>query len=151
GLFVAPWIQSAWHLYLTLGVAVGAGAHLMSFTAHSQFLPNWFVRRRALALSIPLARVRAGGVTPLPWPQSISAHDGWRAACVTMGLIVLLLLGPLNLLVRRSPQSMGLLPDGERWESAGTSGRRPVFNVVDTAWARIEWTLPRAARTARFW
>src|SRR5262245_64025204 len=52
GLFLAPFIANPWHFYLTLGVAVGAGANLMSFTAHSQFLPNWFVRRRALAISI---------------------------------------------------------------------------------------------------
>jgi MFS family permease len=151
GLFVAPFIASAWHLYLTLGVAVGAGANLMSFTAHSQFLPNWFVRRRALAISIAFAGVGAGAITLLPWLQSIIAHNGWRAACVTMGLIVLVILGPLNLLVRRSPRSMGLLPDGEGQESARASDKRRTLNVVDTAWAAIEWTLPRAARTARFW
>jgi MFS family permease len=146
GLFIAPFIRSAWHLYLTLGVAVGAGANLMSFTAHSQFLPNWFVRRRALAISIAFAGVGAGAITLLPWLQSIIEHDGWRAACVTMGLIVLLVLGPLNLLVRRSPQSMGLLPDGERQEAVGATGKRRSLDVVDAA-----WTLPRAARTARFW
>jgi MFS family permease len=151
GLFVAPYIGSAWHLYLTLGVAVGAGANLMSFTAHSQFLPNWFERRRALAISIAFAGVGVGAITLLPWLQSIIAHDGWRAACVAMGLIVLLALGPLNLLVRRSPQSIGLLPDGESHAAAGTEGKRRALNVVDTEWAAIEWTLPRAARTTRFW
>jgi MFS family permease len=151
GLFIAPFIRSAWHLYLTLGVAVGAGANLMSFTAHSQFLPNWFERRRALAISIAFAGVGVGAITLLPWLQSIIAHDGWRSACVAMGLIVLLALGPLNLLVRRSPQSMGLLPDGERNAAAGAVGKRQSLNVVDAEWAAIDWTLPRAARTTRFW
>jgi MFS family permease len=151
GLFVAPFITSAWHLYLTLGVAVGAGANLMSFTVHSQFLPNWFVRQRALAISIAFAGVGAGAITLLPWLQSIIAHNGWRAACVTMGLIVLLALGPLNLLVRRSPQSMGLLPDGDRHEAAGVNGKRRTLNVVNAAWAATDWTLPRAVRTGRFW
>lgn len=151
GLFVAPFIASAWHLYLTLGVAVGAGANLMSFTAHSQFLPNWFLRRRALAISIAFAGVGAGAITLLPWLQSIIAHEGWRSACVTMGLIVLLVLGPLNLLVRRSPQSMGLLPDGARHEAAGASGKTRTFNIVNPTWAGTDWTLPRAARTVRFW
>ena len=126
GLFLAPFIASAWHLYLTLGVAVGAGANLMSFTAHSQFLPNWFVRRRALAISIAFSGVGAGAITLLPWLQSIIAHDGWRAACWTMGLIALLVLGPLNLLVRRGPQSIGLLPDGERHGAAGAGGNPPL-------------------------
>jgi MFS family permease len=150
GLFLAPFMTSPWHLYLTLGVAVGCGANLMSFTAHSQFLPNWFVRRRALAISIAFSGVGAGAITLLPWLQTIIARDGWRASCWTMGLIVLLVLGPLNLLVRRSPQSLGLLPDGERREAGASSKRRP-SNVVDAEWAATEWTLPRAARTARFW
>jgi MFS family permease len=151
GLFVAPFIKNAWHLYLTLGVTVGAGANLMTFTVHSQFLPNWFVRRRALAISIAFSGVGAGAITLLPWLQSIIAHDGWRAACVTMGLIVLLLLGPLNLLVHRGPQSLGLLPDGERHEMAGASVKRRTVKIVDPAWAATDWTLARAVRTGRFW
>ena len=151
GLFLAPFISSPWHLYLTLGVLVGAGANLMSFTVHSQFLPNWFVRWRALAISIAFAGVGAGAITLLPWLQSIIAHDGWRASCWAMGLVVLLVLGPLNLVVRRGPQSLGLLPDGERHEEAGTNGKRRPSNIVDANWAATDWTLARAARTARFW
>jgi MFS family permease len=53
GLLTAPAIQEPWQLYATLGVLVGAGANLMSFTVHSQYLPNWFVRRRGLAIIDP--------------------------------------------------------------------------------------------------
>src|SRR5262245_44228416 len=150
GLFLAPSMTSPWHLYLTLGVAVGCGANLMSFTAHSQFLPNWFVRRRGLALSIAFAGVGAGAITFLPWLRTIIAHGGWPASCWTMGLIVLLVLGPINLLVYRGPQTLGLLPDGERHEP-GPNGKPRPSNIVDTAWAATEWTLARAMRTARFW
>ena len=150
GFLLAPFMTNAWHLYLTLGVAVGAGANLMSFTAHSQFLPNWFVRRRALAISIAFSGVGVGAITLLPWLQTIIERDGWRASCWTMGVIVLLVLGPFNLLVRRGPQSLGLLADGERHEPGPDSKRRP-SNIVDAAWAATEWTLPRAMRTARFW
>jgi MFS family permease len=52
GLFLAPFIERPWHFYATLGVLVGGGANMMTYTAHSQFLPNWFVRRRALAICI---------------------------------------------------------------------------------------------------
>jgi len=50
---------------------------------------------------------------------------GWRAAALLSGVGVLLLL-PLALLVRRSPESMGLLPDGERRSADdGALGRVP--------------------------
>jgi MFS family permease len=68
-----------------------------------------------------------------------------------MGLIVLLLLGPLNLLVHRGPQSLGLLPDGERHGAAGAGIKRRTVKIVDPAWAATDWTLARAVRTARFW
>ncbi len=150
GLLLAPAIHSPWHFYATLGVLVGAGANLMSFTAHSLFLPNWFVRRRGLAISIAFSGVGVGAIVLLPWMQSIIIRDGWRAACWAMGLIVLLVLGPLNLLVRHRPQDLGLLPDG-RVRVESNIDPRIRSNIVDHAWASIEWTLSRAVRTGRFW
>lgn len=150
GLLLAPAIATPLHLYLTLGLAVGCGANLMTFTAHSQFLPNWFVRRRGFAISLAFSGVGVGAIVLLPWLQSIIEGDGWRAACWAMGLLVLLALGPLNLLVRRRPQDIGLLPDGERHEATPGGARKP-SNIVDAAWASVDWTLGHAARTGRFW
>lgn len=148
GLFMAPTIKEPWQLYATLGVLVGAGANLMTFTAQSLFLPNWFVRRRSLAISIAFSGVGVGAIALLPWLQTIIARDGWRASCWTMGLLVLFVVGPLNLLVRQKPQDIGLLPDGG--SHAADRTRRP-SNVVDPAWASIDWTLARAMGTGRFW
>ena len=52
GLAGATLIATPWQLYATLGLLVGIGANCMSYSVHSQFLPNWFVRRRALAIGI---------------------------------------------------------------------------------------------------
>src|SRR5215475_1045198 len=46
GLLMAPAIERPWQFYATVGVLVGCGANLTSFSAQSLFLPNWFVRRR---------------------------------------------------------------------------------------------------------
>src|SRR5262245_8833110 len=43
GLLLAPSITRPWQLYATLGALVSAGANMTTYTAHSQFLPNWFV------------------------------------------------------------------------------------------------------------
>jgi MFS family permease len=150
GLLLAPYIRLPWHLYATLGILVGAGANMMTYTVHSQFLPNWFVRRRGLAISLAFSGVGAGAIVLLPWLQSIIVTDGWRASCWAMGLLVICIVGPLNLLVRKRPEDIGLLPDGApRMALAGE--RRAPLNVVDPAWAAIEWTLARAVRTSRFW
>jgi len=150
GLFLAPLIEHPWHLYATLGVCVGAGANLMTYAVHSQFLPNWFVRRRGLAISIAFSGAGVGAVVLLPWLQSIIVMEGWRASCWATGLLVLLIVAPLNLLVRKRPDDIGLLPDGDTL-SPSAAGKQHSSNIVDPAWVAIEWTLARAIRTMRFW
>jgi MFS family permease len=150
GLFLAPYIERPWHFYATLGVLVGGGANMMTYTAHSQFLPNWFVRRRALAIGIAFAGAGVGAIVLLPWLQSIILAHGWRASCSAIGFLVLFVIAPLTLLVSKRPEDIGLLPDGATAQTASTGGRQ-ALNIVDPAWAATEWTLARAARTTRFW
>jgi MFS family permease len=81
--------------------------------------------------------------------QYMIAHVGWRTACWTLGVVLLVALAPINLLLRKRPEDMGLLPDGDL--APHPSAPPPPSNIVDAAWAATDWTLPRAVRTARFW
>jgi MFS family permease len=148
GLLLAPLTTQPWHLYLTIGVLVGAGSICLGYSGQSLFLPNWFVRQRGLATGIAFAGVGIGSVTMLPWVQRIIEQAGWRTACWTLGLLVLIVLAPVNLLLRKRPQDMGLQPDGD---AAPSATFRPASNVLDPAWVATDWTLARAIRTARFW
>jgi MFS family permease len=74
---------------------------------------------------------------------------GWRTACTAMGIAVLIVLAPINLLLRKRPQDIELEPDGDAAPSA--SSAKPLSNILDTAWAGTDWTLGRALATARFW
>jgi MFS family permease len=149
GLLLAPAIERPWHLYATLGVLVGGGANMMTYTVHSQFLPNWFVRRRGLAMSIAFAGVGVGAIALLPWLQSIILSDGWRASCQAMALLVIFVAAPLNVLVWKKPEDVGLVPDGTSQQLAET--RKRTLSIVDPGWAGTEWTVSKAMRTSRFW
>jgi MFS family permease len=148
GLLLAPLTTQPWHLYLTIGVLVGGGSICLGYSGQSLYLPNWFVRRRGLAIGIAFAGVGLGSITMLPWVQHMIEQTGWRAACFAMGFLVLFALAPINLLLRKRPEELGLEPDGD---ASGSASVRPVSNVVDPAWTEIDWTLQRAIRTARFW
>ncbi|HEU5305554.1 MAG TPA: MFS transporter [Gemmatimonadales bacterium] len=150
GLLLATLVHQPWHLYLTLGVLVGGGSVCMGYTGQALFLPNWFVRRRGLALSLAYSGVGVGSVILLPWLQTLIEGAGWRAACWALGLLVLGLLAPINLLLRRRPEDLGLVPDGDDG-SPHTRAAVAAANVVDPAWVAVDWTLGRAVRTARFW
>jgi MFS family permease len=149
GLMLAPFARQPWHLYATLGALVGGGGNCLGYTGQSLFLPNWFVRRRGLAASLTFSGVGVGSIALLPWLQSLIARAGWRAACWTLGLLVLGVLVPLNLLLKRSPADLGLQPDGDATSPRAAASER--LRVVDPVWAAVDWTLARALRTARFW
>src|SRR4030088_3161855 len=90
-------------------------------------------------------------LTTQPWHLylTIGVLAGCRTACTAMGILILVVLAPINLLLRMRPEDIGLLPDGDAAPTA--SSAKPVSNVVDPVWAGIDWTLRRALRTARFW
>jgi MFS family permease len=150
GLMLAPLVREPWHLYATLGVLVGGGSICLSYTGQALYLPNWFVRRRGLAMSVAYSGVGAGSIILLPWVQSLIGRAGWRTACLALGLVTLGLLAPLNLMVRRRPQDLGLAPDGDR-PSRDAAASSPPTNVVDPVWAAVDWTVGRALHTGRFW
>jgi MFS family permease len=147
GLLLAPLTTQPWHLYLTIGVLVGAGSVCLGYSGQSLFLPNWFIRRRGLAMGLAFAGVGIGSVTLLPWVQHLIEQTGWRTACTAMGIMILVVLAPINLLLRKRPEDIGSC----RMATAlsATSAHRP--ELVDPVWAGIDWTLRRAMRTARFW
>jgi MFS family permease len=148
GLILATLVREPWQLYLTLGALVGGGVNCLAYSTQSIYLPNWFVRRRGLAISIAFSGVGVGSITILPWLQSRIESGGWRSGCWMLGILVLALLGPLNLLLKHRPEDVGLDPDGARYAGATGGG---VGNIVDHAWAAVDWTLGRALRTSRFW
>jgi MFS family permease len=148
GLILASLVREPWQLYLTLGALVGGGVNCLAYTGQSIYLTNWFVRRRGLALSIAFSGVGLGSITILPWLGWLIETAGWRSACIWLGILLLVLLAPLNLLLKHRPEDMGLRPDGL---SSGQASSAHAANIVDHAWAAVDWTLGRALRTRRFW
>lgn len=152
GFLAATKITTPTGLYATLGLMVVGGSIAMSFIGHSMFLPNWFSRKRGLAIGIAFSGVGVGSITLLPWVQHLIEADGWRVACLTLALLIALTLIPLNaLLQRRRPEDLGLEPDGDGRGGDGAPRRAPLDTVVDAGWAGADWTLSTAARTGRFW
>jgi MFS family permease len=149
GLLLATFASEPWHVYVTLGMLVGAGTTFTGYTGQALFLPNWFVRRRGLAMSIAFAGVGLGSIVMLPALQAFVGAHGWRSGCTLLGVVALVVLVPLNLLLRRRPADIGLAPDGDADTPAAARARH--VNIVDAEWAAVDWTLPRAMRTARFW
>lgn len=154
-LFLTSRAQSLWHFNLAYGVLAGAGISLMGFASHAAFIPKWFERKRGLALGITMAGIGFGMLLLIPLVERWISGFGWRTTYLYLALMVLVALGPLNLLLsRRSPQDLNLLPDGDSDPDAPDSGRSAPtmrLTVVDPQWAARSWTLGAAIGTQRFW
>lgn len=152
GFVAATWISTPIGFYATLGLMVTGGTITMSFIGHSMFLPNWFSRRRGLAVGLAFSGVGVGGIVFLPAVQWFIEAHGWRSTCIAMAVVVAAVLIPLNMAFqRRRPADLGLNPDGDPTPANGASPAKQVDTVVDRAWTETDWTLAKAARTARFW
>ena len=75
---------------------------------------QWFVRRLNLAMAIYTIALSIGFMLAFPLIGAIVLSNGWRTAWWIVGLGLILGLAPLALLlVRRSPESCSIDPDGQ--------------------------------------
>ena len=102
-------------------------------------------------MSLAFSGVGVGAIVLLPWLGALVGRAGWRAACWTLGILILALLAPLNLLLRHRPEDLGLEPDGDESPRGSVAADPRANNVVDPAWVAVDWTLGRAVQTSRFW
>ena len=127
---------------------------------------NWFRRRRGIAMSIVSMGNGLGGATA-PLVGLLVVAVGWRHAVLISGILIIAVVLPLSLLVRRSPESMGLLPDGDPPEpsppppdtgAAPASGGRTGVAAAGSRRGRsgnrpqdTDFTAREAMRTPSYW
>ena len=77
-------------------------------------ITRWFHRKRGMAMSVVAAGGSLGGLVMIPFLTQLMLATSWQTTWFISGIIVLLLGLPVSVLIlRNSPDEMGLLPDGE--------------------------------------
>jgi MFS family permease len=111
---VLGWATAAapWQLFGAT-VLSGAGWVTMGVAAINAIVAPWFVHGRPAALAMAYNGGNVGGVVFSPlWAAAIGAI-GFPAAAAAIGLVMAVTMWVLaDLVFSRSPQQMGLLPDG---------------------------------------
>jgi MFS family permease len=114
----------------------------------STLVALWFVRKRGRATAIAgLGMVASQAVFP-PLIHTLITRIGWRETWVVMAIVVWVLLVPVAVfIIRRSPESVGLRPDGL------VAPPTPVASDTShTPLPQVEgWTLGESARSLSFW
>ena len=109
---------------------------------------NWFVRRKGMAMSISIAAYSLGGAIIASLLALAIHHFGWRWAVTISGILLAAAVIPFAQLLRPSPESMGLLPDGDSEpyspNDPSPSKRRSItvdFTVKEALSTRSYWLL----------
>jgi hypothetical protein len=114
-----------WHLFVAT-VLSGAGWGAMSAAAINAIVSPWFVRTRPAALAMAYNGGSIGGVVFSPlWVAAIGVL-GFPLAAAAIGLVVALATWALaELVFSRTPEGMGLTPDGDAPGTRPTSVTSP--------------------------
>ena len=103
---------------------------------------NFFKKRRGVALSIAMMSRPVAGAINVQLIAFITQLYGWRAAYNMLGWFSLILSVPLFVIMRRRPEDIDLLPDGES----------PLEdNTQNVSTDEYSWAFSGAIKTPAFW
>ena len=135
-VYMATLASSGVEVYIAFGLVIGGGVCTGAAIASQTALSRWFVRRRAMAMSILYSSGAIAGLLAnqfiLPWVtnERQSWRSGWWLIACLSGIAVLLAL----LVVREKPEDVGQLPDGEGPAVIGAPVRARPGYITTTPW-----------------
>lgn len=146
-LSMALFVHNGWQAVISFGILIGFGSCAGGAIAEQQGIAQWFVRKRALALSLMYSGGGIGGfILPPILDRVISrSHGNWRNGWWIFLVLAAIGAAFVIFFVKEKPSDMGQLPDGGVEEET-TSGRpRPKGVFVTTeAWTFKEAIFSRA-------
>jgi MFS family permease len=105
-------VQTFWALAIAVTLTRGFGQSALSVISLAM-VGQWFVRRIDIAMAIYSIVMSIGFMIAFPVVGSMVQSIGWRAAWLSIGVALIVVLAPLAwLFVRRDPASIGVTPDG---------------------------------------
>ena len=129
---------------VSIGKTAGLGQTLMAT------VNQWFIRRRALAMSTLMTAFAGGGAIVVPLLGIGIANLGWRQTLLCAGLFVGFISFGISLVIRSKPEDIGLLPDGDiAQDNLGEVS--PGQDDKQSQVQRAEFTVRQALRTKTFW
>ena len=137
-------IEYLWHFYAITIVTRMTLQGVINLTCQT-VVSKWFINLRGRAIAIANAGQRVGtGVIPYV-TQIIIGTAGWRTAAWSIGLIAWgITLLPTALWLRRSPEDLGLLPDGQPQSNDKNISGGPIILNQQRSYTLVEARKTRA-------
>lgn len=155
GFVLLSQVSSFWQFLALRWTFITIGGVFMCHMVVSVTISRWFVRKRGRAIAIASLGQGFSKVCIPPLTALLFVWLGWRGTWSVFGLITLLLIVvPALVFMRRSPEDMGLRPDGDAakppvaptYEDPETGDRANRAKVDE-----IIWNWREVIRTDTFW
>jgi MFS family permease len=155
-LLMATIVNSFWAALLTFGLLVGSGVATGGALATQAGLARWFVRKRALVLSILYSASATGGFVSgrlLDRVVTLSAGN-WRAGWWVIAALSALAYIVAALFVKESPADLGQLPDGVAAGAANAPANVAAVSAAAQATgfrSAADWSYTQALASPAYW
>ena len=142
GYIMLSRVENYTQFLLIYVIVISIGATTSFMQTAFVVLNNWFIKNRGLVMSINSASFRLGSAILVPTFSYIVYAWGWEKAVLLLGIFLLVFITPLGIFYRKSPESMGLQPDGETQELNDET--LPNREITGYTWKE-------AIKTSAFW
>jgi sugar phosphate permease len=113
GLALMSWMDSLWQLHLFWGLIAGVGTGMLANVLGAIVASRWFVKHRGLIIGLMGAASAAGQLIFINAMIALNNWNGWRTALQVVAIAMAVLVAPVVLFIRESPQDVGQRPLGE--------------------------------------
>jgi MFS family permease len=161
GFIIFASADNVWIFALGYLGFVSLGATMAFQDSTTAMVVMWFSRYRVRAMSIREATGNLGSTILIPLMTLMIAVYDWRMAAFMGAGAYLVLILPLIPLLKESPESIGLLPDGASENEVkgardAATGSAPGANPIELERLRryydgAEFTVREALRTSCYW
>ena len=142
------YIDHAWQLIVLFAIMGLVGLSGPGALVTSVPVLRWFVVNRGKAISFMSLGVPIGALVFVPLTQFLIDSVGWGMTWIFLAAAGMGIVVPLaGIFLRRQPEDMGLLPDGE----LVTDSASDESGVSRAAFEEVSWTVSEAVRTSTLW
>ena len=142
GLLSLSVTTAVWQIIVIYAVLMGGGLVLAGTIAAQTLAAKWFRARRGLAIGLVTIGTSTGGFIMPPLVTFLIGELGWRSACVALAALTALAIIPAAwIVIRNTPEDMGLEPEPDSDHSRALSSR----------FAGQQWTTIKILKERAFW
>ncbi len=147
GLILLSTVTSYFSFFFVYIFIVSLGYNAGFFHPIYAMVNSWFIRHRGFGFAAVGAASSIGGMIMAPFLSYLILDFGWRLGAVIGGMVILAVAIPAAIPIRRSPEGMGLHPDGRpppasKEENSGSPGIPP---------AQHDFSVREALHTWNYW